>query len=96
MFPLRAAWAKDFGTALDAWRLVATFAVVGLVVAIFAGWRQRGGVLDTTAGIAGGAFWEKEGLAAERTLPLALRFLLVIVVKGVSDKTRAVVTGMES
>ena len=84
VFPLRAAWAKDLGAALDAWGLVATFAVVGLAAAVFAGWRRRGGILDTTAGIAGGAFWEEEGLVAEGTLPLALRFLLVTVVKGVS------------
>jgi len=64
---------------------VATFAVVGLAAAIFAGWRQRGEVLDTTAGMAEGAFWKEEGLAAEETLPLALRFLLVTVVKGVSS-----------
>ena len=59
--------------------------MVDLAAAVFATWRQRGGVLNTTAGIAGGAFWEEEGLAAEGTLPLALHFLLVIVVKGVSS-----------
>jgi len=76
-FPLHATWAKDLG----AWGLVATFAGVGLTVAVLAG-RGGGGALDTTgAGV--GTFWEgAEGLVKGGTLPLPLLFLLVTVVEG--------------
>jgi len=46
-FPLRAAWAKDLGACLGAWSLVATFAGVGLTVAVLAG-EGGEGALDTT------------------------------------------------
>ena len=83
-FPLCAAWAKDLGACLGAWGLVATFAGVGLAVAVLAG-GGGGGALDTTgAGV--GTFWEgAEELVGRGTLPLPLLFLLVIVVKGASS-----------
>ena len=63
--------------------MVATFAGVGLTVAVLTG-RDGGGALDTTgAGV--GTFWEGvEGLVGGGTLPLPLVFLLVTVVKGAS------------
>jgi len=63
---------------------VATFAGVGLTVAVLAG-GGRGGALDTTgAGV--GMFWKgAEGLVEGETLPLPLLFLLVTVVKGASS-----------
>jgi len=69
---------------LGIWGLVATFAGVGLAVAVLAG-GGGGGALDTTgAGV--GTFWEgAEGLVEEGTLPLLLLFLLVTVVKGASS-----------
>ena len=68
---------------MGTWGLVATFAGVGLVVAVLAG-RGGGGALDTT-GARVGTFWEgAEGLVEEGTLPLPLLFLLVTVVKGAS------------
>jgi len=69
---------------LGTWGLVATFAGVGLVVAVLAG-GGGGGALDTTrAGV--GTFWEgAEELVEEGTLPLLLLFLLVTVVKGASS-----------
>ena len=83
-FLLRAAWAKDLGAYLDIWGLVATFAGMGLAVAILAG-EGGGGALDTTgAGV--GTFWEgAEGLVEGGTFPLPLLFLLVTVVKGASS-----------
>jgi len=83
-FPLRAAWAKDLDACLGAWGLVATFAGVGLMVAVLAG-GGGGGALDTTgAGV--GTFWEgAERLVEGGTLPLPLFFLLVTVVKGASS-----------
>jgi len=83
-FLLRAAWAKDLGACLGAWGLVATFAGVGLAVAVLAG-GGGGGALDTTgAGV--GTFWEgTEELVGGGTLPLLLLFLLVTVVKGASS-----------
>ena len=47
-FPLRAAWAKDLDACLGAWGLVATFAGVGLTVAVLAG-GGGGGALDTNS-----------------------------------------------
>jgi len=38
---------------LGAWGVLATFAGMGLVVAVLAGWGQRGGALETIAGVAG-------------------------------------------
>ena len=72
-FPLRATWAKDLGTYLGAWGLVATFVGVGLVVAVLAG-GGGGGALDTTrAGV--DTFWEgAERLVEGGTLPLLLLF----------------------
>ena len=71
---------------MGAWGLVATFAGVGLTVAILTG-RGRGDALDTTgAGV--GTFWEDaEGLVegGGGTLLLPLLFLLVTVVKGASS-----------
>jgi len=63
---------------------VATFAGVGLAVAVLAG-RDGKGALDTTgAGV--GTFWEgAEGLVEGGTLPLPLFFLLVTVVKEASS-----------
>ena len=83
-FPLQAAWAKDLGTCLGTWGLVATFAGEGLAVAVLAG-RGEGGALNTTgAGV--GTFWKgAERLVEEGTLPLPLLFLLVTVVKGASS-----------
>jgi len=83
-FPLQAAWAKDLGVCLDVWGLVATFAEVGLAVAVLA-CGGGGGTLDTTgAGV--GMFWEgAERLVEGETLPLPLLFLLVTVVKGASS-----------
>ena len=83
-FLLRAAWAKDLGACLGTWGLVATFAGVGLTVAVLAG-GGGGGALDTTgAGV--GTFWEGiEGLVEKGTLPLPLLFLLVTVMKGASS-----------
>ena len=69
---------------LGAWGLVATFAGVGLAVAVLAG-GGGGGALDTT-GAEVGTFWEgAEGLVEGGTLPLPLLFLLVTVVKGASS-----------
>ena len=64
--------------------MVATFAGVGLVVAILAD-RDGGGALDTTgAGV--GTFWEgAEELVEGGTLSLPLLWLLVTVVKGASS-----------
>jgi len=80
-FPLQTAWAKDLGTCLGTWGLVATFAGIGLTVAVLAG-GGGGGALDTTrAGV--GMFWEgAKRLVKEGTLPLPFLFLLVTVVKG--------------
>jgi len=63
---------------------VATFAGVGLVVAVLAGGGE-GGALDTTgAGV--GTFWEgAKRLVEGGTLLLPLFFLLVTVVKGASS-----------
>jgi len=62
---------------------VATFAGVGLAVAVLAG--GDGGALDTT-GVGVGTFWEGvEKLVEGGTLPLPLLFLLVTVVKGASS-----------
>jgi len=63
---------------------VATFAGVGLAVAVLAG-GGGGGALDTTgAGV--GTFWEgTERLVEGGILPLPLLFLLVTVVKGASS-----------
>ena len=75
---------KDLGACLGAWGLVATFAGVGLTVAVLTG-RGRGGALNTTgAGVS--TFWEgAERLVEGGTLPLLLVFLLVTVVKGASS-----------
>jgi len=83
-FSLRAAWAKDLGACLGAWGLVATFAGVGLTVAVLAD-GGGGGALDTTgAGV--GTFWEgAERLVEGGTLLLPLVFLLVTVVKEASS-----------
>jgi len=68
---------------LGTWGLVATFARVGLAVAVLAG-GGGGGALDTT-GVGVGTFWESaERLVEGGTLPLPLLFLLVTVVKGAS------------
>jgi len=68
---------------LDTWGLVATFAGVGLAVAVLAG--GGGGALDTT-GVGVGTFWEgAERLVEGGTLPLPLLFLLVTIVKGASS-----------
>ena len=83
-FPLHTAWAKDLGAYLGTWGLVATFAGVGLAVAVLAG-RGRGGALNTTgAGV--GTFWEgAEELVEGGTFLLPLFFLLVTVVKKASS-----------
>ena len=63
--------------------MVATFAGVGLAVAVLAGGGR--GALDTT-GVGVGTFWEGvEKLVEGGTLPLPLVFLLVTVVKGASS-----------
>ena len=69
---------------MGAWGLVATFAGIGLVVAVLTD-EGGGGALDTTgAGVS--TFWEgAEGLVEEGTLPLPLLFLLVTVVKEASS-----------
>ena len=61
--------------------MVATFAGVGLTIAVLVG-GGGGGTLDTTeAGV--GTFWKgAEGLVEGGTLPLPLVFLLVTIVKG--------------
>ena len=71
---------------MGAWGLVATFAGVGLTVAVLVGGGE-GGALDTTgAGV--GMFWKgAEGLVEEGTLPLPLVFLLVTIVKGACSTT---------
>ena len=79
-----AAWAKNLDACLGTWGLVATFAGVGLAVAILAG-EGGGGALNTT-GVGVGTFWEGvERLVEGETLPLPLLFLLVTVVKGASS-----------
>ena len=83
-FLLCATWAKDLGAYLGAWNLVATFARVGLMVAILV---SRGGkdALDTTRAEVG-TFWEgAKRLVEEGTLLLLLLFLLVTVVKRASS-----------
>jgi len=63
---------------------VATFAEVGLAIAVLAG-GGGGGALNTT-GVEVGTFWEgAERLVERETLPLLLLFLLVTVVKGASS-----------
>jgi len=69
---------------LGTWGLVATFAGVGLTVAVLAG-RDGGGALDTTRARVG-TFWEGAVRLVEGgTLLLPLLFLLVTVVKGASS-----------
>ena len=63
---------------------MATFAGVGLTIAVLAG-GGGGDALDTT-GVGVGTFWEgAEGLVEGGTLPLLLLFLLVTVVKRASS-----------
>ena len=62
---------------------MATFAGVGLTVAVLAGGGGKGALDTTGAGV--GTFWEgAERLVEEETLSLPLLFLLVTVVKGAS------------
>jgi len=69
---------------LGTWDLVATFAGVGLAVAVLAGGGGEGALDTTRVGV--DTFWQgAERLVEGGTLSLPLLFLLMIVVKRASS-----------